>query len=271
MVICATTYLFSSLGPTQYGSQAYPSIWGERTSVAKGRLIHKKICMSGQVHRLSDDTCRLLYSWLLTHLDVEGRFYGDPQTVKSLVFPRRTDITAEQVDKYLDEMQERWLIERYESSDEQYLWAPTWSVHQNLRRDREPASVLPEPPSLQLGDEFATKLTPKGGSKLSKDKIKEDKGLPPFQFLSRYEGYIGYRFPGKQPGRPSGKEIAAAKALMENGYSIEEVCACHDWLKAQDFWKDKQISLHSILKQIDFFVKKSPKTTKQVLNNIEEL
>jgi len=239
--------------------------------MAKGRLIHKKICMSGQVHMLSDDTCRLLYTWLLTHLDVEGRFYGDPQTVKSLVFPRRTDITTKQVDKYLNELQERWLIERYATQDDQYLWAPTWSVHQSLRRDREPPSFLPEPPSLQLDGKSDTKMTPKGGSKLSKDKLSKDKGLPPFQFLSQYEAHIGYEFKGKQPGRPSGRELAGAKALMENGYSIEEVCACHDWMKAEPFWKDKQISLQSILNKIDFYVKKHPKTTKEALDKIEDL
>jgi len=60
---------------------------------------------------------------------------------------------------------------------------------------------------------------------------------------------------------------------MDNNYTIEQICACHDFLLEQDpdFWSQNPISLQSILKRIDFFLKKKPKTTKEVLDSIPNL
>jgi len=101
--------------------------------------------------------------------------------------------------------------------------------------------------------------------------IEEDKDIvEPIDLLSRYERHIGYRFRGPG-GWPSKKELKGSKELLDLGYTAEQVCACHDWLKEQEFWRNRQISLHSILKQIDFYVKKHPKTTKEVEEAIPDL
>lgn len=113
--------------------------------MAKGRLLHQKISFSDQVNNLPDDTCRLLYTWIIPHLDIEGRFYGDAIRVKSAVFPLRK-IGDKTIEKYLLAMEEVGLIVRYEIRGQKYIWAPTFSLHQTLRKDREQKSLFPSPP-----------------------------------------------------------------------------------------------------------------------------
>lgn len=113
--------------------------------MAKGRLIHKKICLSEQIHLLPNDTARLLYTWIIPQLDVEGRFYGDAQRVGSLIFPLRT-VKKKSIERYLKAMEEVGLIVRYEVDGQKFMWVPKFSVYQTLRKDREGKSHIPEPP-----------------------------------------------------------------------------------------------------------------------------
>ena len=41
-------------------------------------------------------------------------------------------------------------------------------------------------------------------------------------------------------------EGAHAKVMLRAGYTLEQVIACHDWLKLDPFWKDKDIKLGAI-------------------------
>jgi len=113
--------------------------------LAKGRLVHKKICLSEQVGLLPNDTARLLYTWIIPHLDIEGRFYGDARRVNSTVFPLRA-ISDKSIERYLQAMEEVGLIVRYEVVGQIFMWMPRFSLHQTLRKDRERASYIPAPP-----------------------------------------------------------------------------------------------------------------------------
>ena len=115
--------------------------------MARGRMITNNITRDKDIHNLSDDTCRLLFTWLLTFADCEGRTYGDPAIVKSTVYPRRTDITVDQVDGYLEELSNVGLILRYSAGDDLFILFPAFDKNQpGLRKDREPASDFPPPP-----------------------------------------------------------------------------------------------------------------------------
>ena len=123
------------------------SITEKRNKMARGRMITNLICKDKKVHALSDDTARLLFTWLITVADCEGRTYGDPAIVKATIFPRRTEITAERVDGYLNEMYMLGLIVRYIVDDEQYISFPAFEKNQiGLRKDRESKSEIPAPP-----------------------------------------------------------------------------------------------------------------------------
>ena len=111
--------------------------------MAKGRMIAKAISLDEKVNALPDDTCRLLFTWLITHLDCEGRMYGDPQTVKSIVFPRRS-ISVRKVEYYLNFLEKRELIFRYCVNGNQYLWMKNFEKHQvGLKKEREARSQIP--------------------------------------------------------------------------------------------------------------------------------
>lgn len=111
--------------------------------MARGRMISKAISLDEKVNALSDDTARLLFTWLVTHLDCEGRMHGDPTTVKSVVFPRR-NISTRRIEKYLKELEKTELILRYSVNGNDYLWMKSFEKHQTgLKKDREAQSQIP--------------------------------------------------------------------------------------------------------------------------------
>jgi hypothetical protein len=122
--------------------------------MARGRMLNNKVSASKQMNDLlPDDTCRLLATWLISHLDKNGVFYGEAVMVKSYVLPRRADVTVEQVEGYLQAMEEAELIVRFQARRERWLWWPSFADNQvGLRADRE-SSDFPPPPEQGDGQE----------------------------------------------------------------------------------------------------------------------
>ncbi len=115
--------------------------------MARGRMINNKIAMDKRVHDLSDDTSRLAFTWLVTFADKEGRTYGDPAIVRSLLFPRRTDITVEAMERYLAEWHDAGLILWYEAEGDKWVYFPGFANNQKgLDTRYEPESAIPSPP-----------------------------------------------------------------------------------------------------------------------------
>ena len=142
--------------------------------MARGRMISKAISLDEKVNALSDDTARLLFTWLVPHLDCEGRIHGDAITVKSIVFPRR-DISAAKVEKYLQELEKNELVFRYSVNGNQYLLMKNFEKHQTgLRKDKEIQSQIP-PFTPDLGrNEVGKGLTQVKVKVKVKDKVKEE-------------------------------------------------------------------------------------------------
>lgn len=114
--------------------------------MARGRMLNKSVCNSKKFQDLPDDTCRLFASWCISHLDIHGVFYADPTLVRSLVFPRRNDVTDQMVYGYLDAMEACGLIVRFESIGETWQYWPGFEHNQiGIRYDRE-SSDFPLPP-----------------------------------------------------------------------------------------------------------------------------
>lgn len=127
--------------------------------MARGRMLSKSISSSKKFHSLPDDTCRLLATWIIAHLDVHGVFSADPTLVKSLVFPRRDDVTSAQVAAYLDAMECVGLIRRFDASGD--AWQVWPGFHENqvgLRVDRE-TTDFPMPLHLLQDDGINTELS----------------------------------------------------------------------------------------------------------------
>jgi len=107
-------------------------------------MLNNSICASLKFHNLPDDTCRLMATWLISHLDHRGVFYADPAMVKSIVFPRRADITLNQVAGYLDAMEDVGLIRRFQAGGDIWQHWPGFEHNQiGLRADRERTAYPP--------------------------------------------------------------------------------------------------------------------------------
>ena len=61
--------------------------------MAEGRMLKKKISLNEAVADLSNDTHRMLFTWGISHLDVEGRITGSPRGFKAMVAPLLEHIT----------------------------------------------------------------------------------------------------------------------------------------------------------------------------------
>ena len=161
--------------------------------MARGRMISKAISLDEVVNALSDDTARLLFTWLIPHLDCEGRTHGDAQTVKSIVFPRRK-ISARKVEKYLKELEKKELIVRYSVNGNTYLCAKNFGKHQTgLRKDKEsPSQIPPFTPDLGRSKDVLTHLQVKVKDKVeTKDKGSSSRCLSKENIIQLYEENIG--------------------------------------------------------------------------------
>ena len=104
--------------------------------MAEGRMLKKIISTSKKLANLKSDSARLLYTWLLPHLDVEGRFSADPNIVKGYVVPR-LKMSTKKIAEYLDDMVINGLIILYEKNSDKYLQLNKFKDFQILRENRE--------------------------------------------------------------------------------------------------------------------------------------
>jgi DnaD/phage-associated family protein len=151
--------------------------------MARGRMIDNAIAQDKRINQLMDDTSRLAFTWLITFADVEGRTPGDPAVVRSILFPRREDITIAQMEGYIRQWADLGLIVWYESKDDMWIYFPAFFNHNKVNKDHEARSTIPPPPDNvntkinQTPDNVITKINlcnDKLPLKLIKDKLIQD-------------------------------------------------------------------------------------------------
>jgi len=114
--------------------------------MAEGRMLKRNVSDSRRLAELQSDSARLLWTWILPYLDVEGRFYADPVILKGKVVPRIKTITEANISSFLTEMERVGLIKIYEVDGEKYLQYRKFETYQSgLRKDREVVRI-PKPP-----------------------------------------------------------------------------------------------------------------------------
>jgi len=134
----------------------------------QGRIILKSISESKKIATLKTDGARLLYTWLITHLDVNGSFSGDPDVVNGKVFTRLKK-SRETVESYLVDLESVGLIIRFIANGDIFLHVPDFTDKQPcLRADREGKTTIPVPTPDQLQTNSRT-------SKVKESKVKESK------------------------------------------------------------------------------------------------
>ena len=82
---------------------------------AESRLIDNSISTSERVASLGVKGA-LLFTWLITHCDTQGRTPGSPNVIKLQVVPLIDDITRADITELLELMEDQNLIIKYEDS-----------------------------------------------------------------------------------------------------------------------------------------------------------
>lgn len=186
--------------------------------MATGRMLQKRISNSRKLAMLSSDGARLLYTWMLSHLDANGNFYADPVMVNNLVFTRLGK-SAKDVQRYLDELEEADLIIRYKKDDELYLNYPDFFDKQpNIRPDREGKTDIPnhDPESIRI----KSGLTPP-----------EVKGIEE-KIYSRVIDYLNQRSGKDFQSRCKGTQ-RHIDARVKEGFKFEDFTSVIDFKIAQ--------------------------------------
>lgn len=152
----------------------------------QGRIILKSICQSKKLAGLKTDGARLLYTWLIPNLDVNGCFSGDPKVIKGQIFTRLKK-TTKAISNHLEELQSVGLLIIYEAKGDVYLCVPDFAEKQpNLNPQREGKSNIPQPKPDQLQSKSG--LTPPQ-VKESKAKQNESKYSEVFEkFWGTFKG-----------------------------------------------------------------------------------
>jgi len=116
--------------------------------VAKGRMLLKTVSTSQKLANLPSDSARLLWTWLLPHLDREGRFLAAPRVVLGAAVPRLKNHTEKTVSVHLQQLSDADLIILYEVNGDRYLQYNQFDEHQaGFHKDREAPSNCPPPPA----------------------------------------------------------------------------------------------------------------------------
>lgn len=111
--------------------------------MSDGRMLKKAITTSKKLSKLKDDSSRLLYTWLIPFLDVDGRYYGEPDIIKGNIVPRIKTFNTEVIEECLMDMADNGLIYWYAVDEDRYLEFAVFHKHQKINRDREAKSQIP--------------------------------------------------------------------------------------------------------------------------------
>jgi len=215
--------------------------------MARGRMLNKKIGLDKRVAELEEQIgleAVLIFTWLIPHLDVNGRMNAELRMVRNLVFPRLRKITVEMVGETLRVAHEIGLITLYEAQGDQWLQFKNFHKNQpGLRRDREPEPDCPPPPE---SDNDPESIRQSSGShpeeipvKRREEKRREEKQKRNEVNPTMWDGYLHllavYRSLGhprmfKRP-KQSAREFSRYKARLAEGWEPSEletaVRGCH--------------------------------------------
>ncbi len=244
--------------------------------MARGRMLNCKISRNRAVAELATRTGAvgvLVYTWMIPHLDADGRIYGDPGVLKGLVCPRITDVTPSVIADTLDHACSLGLVRRYDVDGEVYVEFPTFAANQiGLRKDRERSSDIPPPVD---GVDPDTIRTPSGPlpeeiglreGNLKEENTKEGKAEPrvsasndqkiapvplgsPAKIATTTPKVVAVfdawraRHPDHHLTPHSGlKEWRAVEARLSEGITVEQLVEAIDGIHKDD-WKDRPRNL----------------------------
>jgi hypothetical protein len=142
-------------------------------TMPEGRMLKKVISESKSLGNLSSDSARLLYTWLIPFLDVEGRHSADPEIIKGHIFPKVKTMTNGKIARLLDDLVVARLILLYRIDGETYLQFTKFKQHQQLNPEREAPSRIPGPDNSGVSPDNSV-LSKVNESKVNESKVKAE-------------------------------------------------------------------------------------------------
>jgi len=221
----------------------------------EGRMIKRVISESKKLGMLKSDSARLLYTWLIPWLDVEGRHSADPEIIKGHVFPKIKSMTTRKIKNLVLELNEARLIILYSANNELYLQFK--KTLQKIQREREAPSTIPDPKKGEIikpthensgvGHENSTQY------KLNKLKVSKVKCSENHSELAvLLESKIKERIPKHTfTGKDYLEKWATVFRLMEEKEeaTCEEIKELINWVSKDDFWYKNVLSAEKLRKQ----------------------
>lgn len=105
------------------------------------RLVSQNINVSNSISKLTPLE-EVVFIHLIVSVDDYGRFYGNPDILKGMLFPIREGITSEKIKSALNALESQGMIRRYRSNETEYLELTSWL---NFQKPRAKASKFPDP------------------------------------------------------------------------------------------------------------------------------
>ncbi|KKN73578.1 hypothetical protein LCGC14_0398940 [marine sediment metagenome] len=142
----------------------------------EGRMLKKTISKNKYLGILNDIDCCVVFTWIIPFLDIEGRYYGEPQIIKGEIFVRLKKMTEYRIEKALQKLSTTPLVLWYKvANGERYVYFPDFKQNQKLREGREAKSHIPAPTPDQL--QSKSRPTPElpRTSKVKESKVKISK------------------------------------------------------------------------------------------------
>lgn len=96
------------------------------------RMLKETIRTSRNVNSLTDFEFRL-WVYLITYVDDYGRGSADPELLRGLVFPRRSETSEKKILDALSVLASKGMIVLYKADGEPFFYFPKWKDHQRIQ------------------------------------------------------------------------------------------------------------------------------------------
>ena len=202
----------------------------------QGRIVLKSICQSRKLAELKSDGARLLYTWLLVSVDINGCFSGDPEVIKGQIFTRLKKSTKT-ILSYIEDLDFVGLIVWYKADGDAFLHIPDFVDRQpSLNPDREAKSTIPLPTPEQLQSKSG--LTP---LKVKESKVKERASKYSIYFLKFWDKYPSRWIAASSKWVKIGKHLASEQwnklSQSEQQYIFQVVGKMRAGKSVPDAWR----------------------------------
>lgn len=196
--------------------------------MARIRTVKPEMPGHPTIARLSRDA-RLLFVWLITDADDDGRFVAAPKRLAGQLFPLDDDVDAAMVAGWLDELVAQDLVELYQHDGGRFGQIRGWTDHQRISKPTP--SRLPAPPRESHTHTPSPPANPPGNSGEPPETPRESLAdLGPWT-MDQDQDHSG-RPPAAQAGSQSAATLTPwdqARALLAHTWPTEPAYVLDGW------------------------------------------